>query len=126
MFVPYGTGDAHRGTRAASATTWGLHFTGHTNLMAIIQSLEESHGLLSHGKHVLVTGGSAGAVGTFVNVDFVKSAMVSPDAVVKANPNAGVFFPFALLSNYSRQALRDQQHERAPRRAVGCRASARV
>jgi hypothetical protein len=49
---------------------------------------------------VLVTGGSAGAVGTFVNVDFVKSAMVSPDAVVKANTNAGVFYPFALPSDF--------------------------
>ncbi len=100
VFVPYGTGDAHRGTRAASAATWGLHFTGHTNLMTILQDLEKSHGLLSQGKHVLVTGGSAGAVGTFINVDYVKNAMLSQDAVVKANPNAGVFYPFALPSDF--------------------------
>jgi hypothetical protein len=40
---------------------------------------------------VLVTGGSAGGIGTFLNIDYIQQRL--PSAVVKGAPNAGWFFP---------------------------------
>jgi hypothetical protein len=40
---------------------------------------------------VLVTGGSAGGIGTFLNVDYIQTRL--PHAIVKGAPNAGWFFP---------------------------------
>ena len=51
------------------------------------------HGL-GAAKNVLLTGGSAGGVGTFVNSDYLTDLL--PQATVKASPNAGWFFPAAL------------------------------
>eukprot|EP00756_Hemistasia_phaeocysticola_P066305 Hpha_TRINITY_DN9144_c0_g1::TRINITY_DN9144_c0_g1_i1::g.94259::m.94259/K19882/NOTUM; O-palmitoleoyl-L-serine hydrolase len=44
--------------------------------------------------HVLLTGGSAGGIGTFYNADWLTARL--PDKVVKAAPNAGWFTPAAL------------------------------
>ena len=45
VFVPYCTGDVHAGQRAnASAATWGLYFSGHRNLDAIVSHLKQVRG----------------------------------------------------------------------------------
>ena len=78
---------------APTAATWNLIFDGHANFAAIIDELEANHGL-GAAKNVLLTGGSAGGVGTFVNADYLTERL--PQATVKAAPNAGWFFPAAL------------------------------
>jgi hypothetical protein len=46
--------------------------------------------------HVLLSGGSAGGIGTLYNVDYLAAQL--PAATVKAAPNAGWFFPYDHLS----------------------------
>ena len=93
VYVPYGNGDTHRGMRdSASPETWGLYFTGHLNLVKILQDLEDRYSMLSSAKNVLIAGGSAGGIGTFYNADYLASVL-NPSAVIKAAPNAGFFFP---------------------------------
>jgi hypothetical protein len=94
VFVPYCTGDCHAGNNTSpSASSFGLIFDGHANFAAIIAELKQQHGLAA-AKKVLLTGGSAGGIGTFKNVDFLATQL--PGAVVKGAPEAGWFFPAAL------------------------------
>lgn len=97
VFVPYCTGDTHAGTRnATSSATWGLYFSGHLNLVAIVDHLAGKG--LSSATNVLLAGGSAGGIGTFVNLDWLAGRL--PQAAVKGAPNAGWFFPGALPADF--------------------------
>jgi hypothetical protein len=70
-----------------------LFFDGHANFASILDELEAKHGLRA-AKNVLLEGGSAGGLGTFVNADYLADRL--PQATVKAAPNAGWIFPAAL------------------------------
>jgi ribosome maturation protein SDO1 len=89
VFVPYCTGDTHTGTLTTSDDL-GMYFAGHNNLEAIVQNLRDKAGL-SNATHVLLSGGSAGGIGVFNNADWFKGQF--PNAVLKAAPLAGYFFP---------------------------------
>ena len=92
--VPYCTGDAHRGNNTvASAKTWGFIFDGHTSFVAIIEELIRTRGL-GDAKRVLLTGSSAGGIGTLANLDWLAARL--PGADVKGAPTAGWFLPAAL------------------------------
>lgn len=94
VFVPYCTGDVHSGNNTMpTAASWNLIFDGHANFAAILDDLEAKHGL-GAAKNVLLSGGSAGGSGTFFNADYLAERL--PQAMVKAVPNAGWFFPAAL------------------------------
>ena len=91
VYVPYCTGDVHGGQRnATSPDTWGLWFDGHLNVKRIIADLTEKSGM-GNATQILLTGSSAGGIGTFVNADWLTSQF--PEATVKAAPQAGWFFP---------------------------------
>jgi hypothetical protein len=97
VYVAYCTGDLHAGNNTSpSSESWGLYFDGHANFAAIVSELQLKHGLNS-AKRVLLTGSSAGGVGTFKNVDYLASCL--PQAKVKGAPDAGWFFPAALPSD---------------------------
>ena len=90
--VAYCTGDCHSGQRTGpSADTWNFWFDGHLNFKRIITDLKEKHGL-DNATHVLMSGNSAGGLGTFINVDYLASQLPSAK-VFKAAPQAGWFFP---------------------------------
>ena len=75
VFVPYCSGDEHVGTRTnATAETFGFYFQGHLNLGRVLERLRSDHGL-GDGARVLLTGQSAGAIGTFKNADFVQDKL---------------------------------------------------
>lgn len=94
VYVPYCTGDCHAGNNTSpSAASWGLYFDGHANFAAIVKELQQKHGL-NAATNVLLSGGSAGGVGTFKNIDFLQEQL--PRATVKGAPDAGWFFPAAL------------------------------
>lgn len=94
VYVPYCTSDTHSGNNTdPSPASWGYYFDGHANLVAIINQLEQQYGL-GKATMVLLTGGSAGAIGVFRNVDWLAARL--PGATVKGAPNAGWFFPAAL------------------------------
>ena len=97
VLVKYCTGDLHLGNHTApTAASWGLIFDGHANFAAIIDDLESVHGL-GAATEVLLTGDSAGGVGTFANADYLADRL--PQATVKAAPCSGWFFPAALSSD---------------------------
>lgn len=92
--VPYCTADGHRGNNAvASADTWGWIFDGHLNFVAIVEELVKTRGL-GDAKRILLTGSSAGGIGTFANLDWLVDRF--PGVDIKAAPQAGWFFPAAL------------------------------
>eukprot|EP00755_Sulcionema_specki_P019792 Sspe_Gene.70350::Locus_41535_Transcript_1_2_Confidence_0.800_Length_1450::g.70350::m.70350/K19882/NOTUM; O-palmitoleoyl-L-serine hydrolase len=89
VFLPYCTGDFHSGTNT-ERNVWGLYFSGHINVEATLHYLLQNSTLDTASK-VLVTGESAGGIGTFVNADFVQQTL--PHAKVMAMPVAGFYFP---------------------------------
>lgn len=93
VFVPYCSADDHLGTRTNGSATWGFRFAGHLNFRAIVQHLNRTTSLASSsfGARVLLTGASAGGLGTIGNVDWLRSAL--PGAHVSGAPIAGWFFP---------------------------------
>ena len=89
--MPYCTGDTHAGeVYTASEETFNLYFSGRINFDAILDDLKSSEGL-DNATHVLLSGSSAGGVGTFLNAD--RGAAAFPNAVFKAAPIAGWFIP---------------------------------
>eukprot|EP00036_Acanthoecidae_sp_10tr_P009142 CAMPEP_0182918216 /NCGR_PEP_ID=MMETSP0105_2-20130417/1957_1 /TAXON_ID=81532 ORGANISM="Acanthoeca-like sp., Strain 10tr" /NCGR_SAMPLE_ID=MMETSP0105_2 /ASSEMBLY_ACC=CAM_ASM_000205 /LENGTH=466 /DNA_ID=CAMNT_0025055277 /DNA_START=11 /DNA_END=1411 /DNA_ORIENTATION=+ len=92
VFVPYCSGDTHVGNQsAATPATFGLWFTGAANLRAIVNDLQARRGMTPTAQ-VLLSGESAGAMGTFQMADWVAS-WLPPTAVVKAAPVSGWFMP---------------------------------
>ena len=97
VVVPYCTADEHRGNNTvASEKTWGWIFDGHLNFVAVIEEFIKSRGL-GDAKRVLLSGSSAGGIGTLVNLDWLAARL--PNADVKGAPTAGWFFPAALPSD---------------------------
>lgn len=95
VYIPYCTGDAHLGNNTeASEETWGFYFDGHANFAAIVEHLIENYGL-GDAKNVMLTGGSAGSIGAYFNVDWLADRL-GPDITVKAAPNAGWYTPGSL------------------------------
>eukprot|EP00051_Salpingoeca_urceolata_P014879 m.189857 g.189857 ORF g.189857 m.189857 type:complete len:329 (+) comp18218_c0_seq4:1050-2036(+) len=91
VYVPYCTGDVHGGQRKGpSPGTWNLWFDGHLNFLRIISDLKAKHGL-GKATQVLLTGSSAGGIGTLGNADTLKDLL--PNARVWAAPQAGWFYP---------------------------------
>jgi hypothetical protein len=95
VHVPYCTGDAHLGNNTeASEETWGLYFDGHANFAAIVKNLITEYGL-GDADNVLLTGGSAGSVGAYFNVDWLADRL-GPEIDVRGAPNAGWYTPGSL------------------------------
>lgn len=91
VFVPYCSGDVHLGTRTAPVSPdFPFYFSGHHIVSAVITHLKEVT-TLSTATSVLLSGSSAGGIGSFVNSDFVAAAL--PNARVRAAPQGGWFFP---------------------------------
>ena len=66
----------------------GLHFAGHIILAAVVDELVASYHL-DRATAVLLTGCSAGGLGTFFNVDWLAERL--PGVNVRGNPQAGWF-----------------------------------
>ena len=93
VFVPYVSGDAHTGTRTTSISISGpekFYFSGHLNLASIVDHLNATVPAFADATRVLLTGCSAGGVGTYGNVDWLASVL--PHARVQGAPIAGLFF----------------------------------
>jgi hypothetical protein len=100
VYVPYCSSDTHRGQQnTTSALTWGFYFSGHLNLVAIVNDIKQKQPeAWNNMKQMLLTGGSAGGIGTIYNADWLGTVM-PPSASIKAAPLGGWFFP----GNYADQ-----------------------
>lgn len=88
--VPYCSQDLHSGqVTSPSAGTFGLYFSGHFVMRAILAALNASHGL-GDAAEIIVTGASAGGIGSWINVDYIGDAF--PGARVTVVPIAGFYF----------------------------------
>jgi len=94
--VPYCTGDGHQGTvTKPTSAQWGYYFSGHVNFELIVQHIVDTIPAAKDATKVLLTGNSAGGIGTFHNCDFLadKLASLGISAEVSCAPKAGWFVP---------------------------------
>lgn len=94
--VPYCTADGHTGQiTKPTSSQWGYYFSGHLNFELIVQHIVDTIPAAKQAKRVLLTGNSAGGIGTFANCDFLqeKLASLGVSAEVKCAPKAGWFVP---------------------------------
>eukprot|EP01084_Bolivina_argentea_P183406 316477_1 len=97
-YLPYCSGDVWMGQRITPSTdpdTWGLYFSGHFIFVNIMEYLEDNLNALD-AKYVLLTGGSAGGLGTFMNINWLyyelaEQGNYGDNITVKAAPVAGWF-----------------------------------
>lgn len=91
IYIPYCSGDTWAGNSTAKNPRMGeLYTSGHVVLDVILDHLSATAGL-NAAKRVLLTGASAGGIGTFINADFVAQRL--SNAVVKAAPQGGWYLP---------------------------------
>ena len=97
IHVKYCTSDSHRGTNdEPSEESFGYYFDGHLNFQAIIEKLIAEKGI-GNASNVMLTGGSAGAIGALFNVDWLANRL--SNATVKSVPLAGWYSPGALADD---------------------------
>jgi len=94
--VPYCTADGHMGTiTEPTSDQWGYYFSGHLNFEHIVEHIVDTIPAAKDAKRVLLTGNSAGGIGTITNCDFLadKLASLGVSAEVSCAPKAGWFVP---------------------------------
>jgi len=76
------------GTRTnTSIDTFGLYFSGHLVFEAVLESLSAQ---MAGASDILITGDSAGGIGTWTKVDYLRNRF--PNARVTGAPLAGMYF----------------------------------
>ena len=98
--IPFEHLAGQRTAPSSDPDTWGLYFSGHDIFERITQYLayNMSTGSLLDAKYVLLAGGSAGGMGTFVNIQWLYTELrakshYKENVTIKAAPAAGWFFP---------------------------------
>ncbi len=93
VFIPYCTGDVHSGNRIATYTddatgeTITYHHVGATNIEAVIQYLKQAFPKIDK---LMITGSSAGGVGTLTNYHFFRKAL-NPKKSYMLNDSGPIF-----------------------------------
>eukprot|EP01122_Echinamoeba_exundans_P006381 TRINITY_DN1779_c0_g1_i2.p1 TRINITY_DN1779_c0_g1~~TRINITY_DN1779_c0_g1_i2.p1 ORF type:complete len:438 (+),score=39.08 TRINITY_DN1779_c0_g1_i2:236-1549(+) len=87
--IPYCSADLYLGTRTSVSTeTFGLWFSGFNIIRAVIAELNQTRSLAS-ATDIIWSGESAGAVASFMTVDYIATSF--PSASVTVVPNSGFF-----------------------------------
>jgi len=104
IFVPYCTGDVHIGV-LTEPDRFGFHFAGHLVVEAIIDHLFFSKN--QKVGQVILTGESAGGIGTMHNADYVAEQLAKLDPAPRywASPQGGFYFPTDTLILYPEMVL---------------------
>lgn len=93
VYLPYCSGDLWSGLSTGLDPVYGsFYFAGRINVRTAVEVLIENHAF-DQAEAVLIAGASAGAAGTWLNMDMIASYVTNPSAVVKAAPQGGWFFP---------------------------------
>lgn len=96
-FVLYCDGGSYVSNRDDPVTTAGgqqLYFRGRRILDALLDDMDTRAGLLTTAEAVVLTGTSAGGLGTYLNADHVRSRL-APSTALHALPDAGFFLDHA-------------------------------
>lgn len=98
VYMPYCSGDTYLGIKKDKNLLMGnLYAQGHLILEAALDHLYNTTSMGQGVGRVLLTGGSAGGIGAFHNADWLTDTITSKfgfsEAIVKASPQAGLFFP---------------------------------
>eukprot|EP00605_Chrysophyceae_sp_TOSAG23-4_P002507 GSChrysophyteH1.ASY1.ANO1.2770.1 assembled CDS len=89
VFNPYCSQDLHSGQmKAPSNETWGLQFSGHHIISAILDDMDSKG--LSSAEEIVVSGASAGGLGVWMNVDYIAERY--PRARVTGLSIAGFYY----------------------------------
>jgi hypothetical protein len=93
VYVPYCTGDVHTGNRVATYTRTGnpdvtFHHDGHAAVAQVVEWLDQS---FTHVPKLLVTGCSAGGVGSLVNYQFLRKGLHAVEKSYLINDSGPVF-----------------------------------
>lgn len=101
VFVPYCTGDVYVSNSTEKNAYMGdLYTSGHVVVREVVKTLMREHGMAS-AENVLLSGASAGGIGTFKNADYVASQL-SPSTHYAAAPQAGWYLPDGVEVWYER------------------------
>ena len=95
VWVPYCSGDTWTGTTIKNDYLAGLATTGHNIVTAVVDHLHNTTSF-PRATQLLLSGGSAGGIGVFHNIDYVGERLGQlgmSSTVVKGSPQAGFFFP---------------------------------
>ncbi|WP_273456327.1 pectin acetylesterase-family hydrolase [Nevskia ramosa] len=87
--VPYCSSDFFSGDIGATGSPINFRFRGAKIVAAVVQTLNRQYGIGKAGDTVVLAGGSAGAVGAFINANRVRAAL--PGASVLAVIDAGIY-----------------------------------
>jgi len=98
VYVPYCSGDTYLGIKKDKNIYLGdLYTNGHLILEAILDHLHNTTSMRDGVGKVLFSGESAGGIGVIHNADWLTRVITQKfafsDAVVKASPQSGLFFP---------------------------------
>jgi len=105
VYVPYCSGDVYIGTEKQK-NPYGLFFAGHLQMETIVDHLLNTT-RFSNATMVLLSGQSAGGIGTFQNADWLTETLKikAPRAKVVASPQGGFYFPSTDIVLYPEFAL---------------------
>ncbi len=87
--VPYCSSDFFSGDVGPTGGTTNFRFRGAKIVTAVVQTLNRQYGIGKAGDTVILAGGSAGAVGAFINANRVRASL--PGASVLTLIDAGVY-----------------------------------
>lgn len=95
VYIPYCTADLHSGTiTVPTEESFGMYFAGHLVFEAVVKDLTAKYGF-ANAKEVILSGDSAGGIGTWVNLDYLSDYLKSAgnsDVRVVGAPIAGFYF----------------------------------
>lgn len=94
VYVPYCSSDWYTGTRDASQLTQNLDFHGHFIVEAVVRDLL-SKTEIAAAEQVVLMGGSAGAIGTEANCDFVAETLQAANSSIEVRcvSDSGSLYP---------------------------------
>ena len=95
VWVPYCSGDTWTGTQLHNQHLGGLATCGHNIVRALLHHLRNTTATFGTARQLLLSGGSAGGIGVFHNIDFVADELerLGMRTAVRGTPQAGYFFP---------------------------------
>ena len=102
VYLKYCSGDTWTGART-SFDRFGLWFSGHSNIRAVVHHLNETENL-QNATHILLTGLSAGGIGVHNNADYFRDKWISHSTIFRAASVAGFYFPGPVVA-YPEYAL---------------------